>query len=305
MSSAGPLVSVPSSTAGAAALERLRGFVALTKPTIVVFVILTGLPALVMAAGGWPGTGFALATLLGIALAAGSANALNCWIERDRDALMERTRARPLPARRMAPHAALAFGLALSLLGTGVLYAVGGAPVAWLGVGSILFYVCVYTLWLKPRTPLNAVIGGAAGAAAPLLADAAVDGRVGAAGLLLFAIIFFWQPPHVWAIALYRKREYEAAGIPMMPSVVGDQPTRWRMLGYTVGLIPVTLAPVPLGLLGPLYLLAAVGLDAWFLWHALRLLRERSEESARRLFVVSLLYLLALFGAMLVDLAVF
>ncbi len=289
----------------ALALEKARGYLALTKPGIVLFVIFTGLPALLMAAGGWPGAPFAFATLLGIALAAAAANTLNCYIERDLDALMARTRSRPLPAKEMAPHAALLFGLVLSVVATATLQLAGGVVAAALGVASILFYVFVYTLWLKPRTPLNAVIGGAAGASAPLIADAAVDGRLGPAGLLLFAIIFFWQPPHVWAIALYRKADYERAGIPMLPSVIGDQPTRWRMLWYSVGLVPVTLAPVALGLLGPLYLTVALVLDAWFVWHAVNVLRERTDAAARRMFGVSLAMLFGLFLAMPIDLALF
>ena len=186
-------------------------------------------------------------------------------------------------------------------LATLLLYAVAGAPAAALGVASILFYVFVYTVWLKPRSPLNAVVGGAAGAAAPLIADAAVNGSVGAAGWLLFAIIFFWQPPHVWAIALFRKADYARVGIPMLPNVIGDQPTRWRMLWYTLALVPVTLAPVPLGLLGATYLAAALALDAWFVWQILRVLRERSDAAARRAFHVSLAYLFTLFLAMLLD----
>jgi protoheme IX farnesyltransferase len=271
----------------------------------VLFVIFTGLPALVMAADGWPGTPFAIATLFGIALAAAAANTLNCYIERDLDALMARTRSRPLPSKEMAPHAALFFGLALSVVATALLQAVGGFAAAALGVASILFYVFVYTLWLKPRTPLNAVIGGAAGASAPLIADAAVDGVVGPVGLLLFAIIFFWQPPHVWAIALFRKDDYARAGIPMLPSVIGDQPTRWRMLWYTLALVPVTLAPVVLGLLGPVYMVTALALDAWFVWHAVNVLRERTDAAARRMFGVSLAVLFGLFLAMPIDLALF
>lgn len=281
--------------------QTLEGYVALTKPRILLLVLFTGLPALALAAGGWPGTAFAGSVLLGIALAAAAANALNCYVERDRDALMERTRRRPLPAGRLEPRSALAFGIALAIVATALLDAVAGPLAASLGLASILFYVFVYTVWLKPRTPLNAVIGGAAGAAAPLIADAAVGGGIGAAGWLLFAIIFLWQPPHVWAIALFRKPDYERAGIPMLPQVIGDQPTRWRMLWYTLALVPVTLAPVPLGILGSAYLAAALALDAWFVWHAVRVLRERSDAAARRLFHVSLVYLFALFLAMLVD----
>jgi protoheme IX farnesyltransferase len=254
-----------------------------------------------MAAEGWPGTAFVAATLFGIALAAGSANALNCYLERDLDALMDRTRGRPLPSKQISPPAALAFALTLAVVSTALLNWVAGPATAALGLASILFYIFIYTIWIKPRSSMNAVIGGAAGAAAPLIADVAVHGHVGAAGWLLFAIVFFWQPPHVWAIALFRKDDYERAGIPMMPSTVGDQPTRWRMLGYTLALVPVTLAPVPLGLLGWIYLAAAIPLNAWFVWLAIRVVRERTIAAAREMFHVSLVFLFALFLAMLLD----
>ena len=284
--------------------KTLHAYVELTKPRILLLVIFTGLPVMAMANEGWPGFPFAAVTLLGIALAAGAANALNCYLERDRDALMERTSGRPLPAQQISPRAALIFALALGVTSIALLYFVAGSVAAALGVASILFYVFVYTIWIKPRSPLNAVIGGAAGAAAPLISDAAVNGHVGAAGWLLFAIVFFWQPPHVWAIALFRKDDYERAGIPMMPSVVGDQPTRWRMLFYSLALVPVTLAPVLLGLLDWIYLAAALPLDAWFVWLAVRVLRERSEAAARSMFHVSLLFLFALFFSMLLDRAI-
>jgi protoheme IX farnesyltransferase len=281
----------------------VRSYVELTKPRVLLLVIFTGLPAMTLAAGEWPAPWFAATTLLGISLAAGAANALNCYIERDSDKLMERTRGRPLPAGRMEPWQALAFGVSLAAVATGVLWAVGGPLAAALGLATILFYVFVYTVWLKPRSSWNAVVGGAAGAAAPLIADAAVNGSVGAAGWILFAIVFFWQPPHVWAIALFRKDDYARAGIPMLPAVIGDQPTRWRMLWYSVALLPVTLAPLPLGLLGPLYGVAAATLGVWFVWHGVRVLREQTDAAARRMFGVSLVYLFALFVAMLVDLA--
>lgn len=280
----------------------IRTYLDLTKPRLLPMVLFTGIPVFGMAAGGWPSFGFGLLVLLGISLAAASANTLNAYIERDKDALMERTKERPLPAGRIEPVAALVFGLALAVVSTIVLGMVAGSAAAWLGVASILFYVFVYTIWLKPRSAWNAVIGGAAGAAAPLIADAAVNGHVGAAGLSLFAIVFFWQPPHVWAIALYRKADYEAAGIPMLPSVIGDQPTRRRMLWYTLGLVPVTLAPVALGLLGPIYGAVAIGMNAWFVFAAYRLLREQTPDAARRVFRVSLAYLFSLFVAMNVDL---
>jgi protoheme IX farnesyltransferase len=282
--------------------SRFASYLALTKPRILPMVVLTGLPVLGMAAGGWPGLGTAVVILLGIAVAAAGANTLNMYVERDRDLLMERTKDRPLPASRISARAALGFGVALSLASTAILWWVGGEVAATLGVASILFYVFVYTVWLKPRSVWNAVIGGAAGAAAPLIADAAVNGSVGAPGLILFSITFFWQPPHVWAIALYRKRDYARAGIPMLPARVGDEATRWWMLACTAGLIPVTLLPGPLGLLGPIYTAAAVALNAWFAWVCVRLVRERDDGAARRVFFVSLAYLGLLHLAMLADL---
>ncbi len=299
---ASSMATSPVSAAPRTATATLRTFADLTKPRLLPMVLFTGLPVFGMAAGGWPSLGFASLTLLGIALAAASANTLNAYLERETDARMERTRNRPLPAGRISPRAALGFGLVLAVLSTALLFALAGVPAAGVGVASILFYVFVYTIWLKPRSAWNAVIGGAAGAAAPLMADVAMNGTITAAGLSLFAIVFFWQPPHVWAIALYRKRDYEAAGIPMLPSVIGDEPTRWRMLWYTIGLVPVTLAPWALGFVGPAYLAVALGMNAWFVGSVLRLLRERNDGAAQRVFRVSLVYLFALFLAMNVDL---
>lgn len=297
-----PSLPQPNGRVAAAGVERVRAFVDLTKPRLLPLVLFTGIPVFGMAAGGWPSLGFALLALLGITLAAASANTLNAYIERDKDALMERTRNRPLPAGRIAPRAALVFGLALGVLSTGLLWLLSGPAAAAVAVASILFYVFVYTIWLKPRSAWNAVIGAAAGASAPLMADVAVHGTLTAAGLCLFAIVFFWQPPHVWAIALYRKRDYEAAGIVMLPSVVGDEATRRWMLAYAIGLVPVTLAPWALGLVGPIYLAVALGANAWFVASIVDLLRARDDEAARRVFRVSLAFLFALFLAMNVDL---
>jgi protoheme IX farnesyltransferase len=284
------------------ALTALRTYADLTKPRLLPLVLFTGIPVLGMAAGGWPPAGFAALTLLGICLAAASANTLNAYLERDTDALMERTRERPLPAGRIAPPAALRFGLVLGVASTLLLWAVAGRVAAAVGVASILYYVFVYTVWAKPRSAWNAVIGAAAGAAAPLIADAAANGRLTAAGLALFAIVFFWQPPHVWAIALYRKADYARAGIPMLPSVIGDDATRRGMLWCTFGLVPVSLAPWALGLLGTPYLAVALGMNAWFVASALRTLRVATPEAARRTFHVSLAYLFSLFLAMNVEL---
>jgi protoheme IX farnesyltransferase len=281
----------------------LRSYAELTKPRLLPLVLFTGLPPLGMAVGGWPAPVSVAAILTGIMLAAAAANVLNCYVERDRDALMERTRTRPLPAARLTPGAALRFGVVLTLVSTLLLYAMGGTLAAGLGLASILFYVFVYTIWLKPRSIWNAIVGGAAGAVAPLIADAAVNGGVTAVGASLFAIIFFWQPPHVWAIALYRKQDYQRAGIPMPPSVIGDQPTRRRILWYTIGFVPVALAPAFLGLVGGLYASAALVLCGGFVYQAVRVVRERSDAAARRLFLASLLVLFGLFLAMLVELA--
>jgi len=284
------------------ALSTLRVYADLTKPRLLPLVLLTGLPVFGLAAPGASSVGFAALVLLGIALAAASANTLNAYLERDVDALMERTRNRPLPAGRIAPRAALRFGLALGVASTALLGLVAGPAAAGVGVASIAFYVFVYTIWLKPRSAWNAVIGGAAGAAAPLIADVAVNGHLGVVGLALFAIVFCWQPPHVWAIALYRKRDYAAAGIPQPPSVIGDEATRRGVLWTSLGLVPVTLAPVALGLLGEIYLAVAIGMNVWFVATVVRLLRERSDEAARRVFRVSLAYLFSLFIAMNVEL---
>jgi protoheme IX farnesyltransferase len=279
-----------------------RNYVDLTKPRLLPMVLFTGLPVMGMAAGGWPSFTTACLVLLGVSLAAASANTLNAYVERETDARMLRTRDRPLPSGRISPSAALLFGLALGVLSILLLYWVSGMSAALVGLASILFYIFVYTVWLKPRSIWNAVIGGAAGAAAPLIADVAINGSIGAPGLTLFAIVFFWQPPHVWAIALYRKADYAAAGIPMPPSVIGDERTRWWMLWYTLGLVPVTLAPVALGLLGPLYGVVALGMNVWFVHSALQVIRQKTDDAARAMFRVSLGFLFAVFLAMLADL---
>ncbi|MCH7868020.1 MAG: protoheme IX farnesyltransferase [Myxococcales bacterium] len=285
--------------------ETVRNYIDLTKPRLLPLVLFSGLPVMGMSASGWAPIPLMCWILIGISLAAASANTLNAYLEIDKDSLMERTRNRPLPAGRIAPQNALVFGIVLAVLSTFFLYWVGGAIAAGLGVASILFYVFVYTIWVKPRSSWNVVVGGAAGAVSPLIADAALNGTVGPAGLSLFALVFFWQPPHVWAIALYRKSDYQAAGIPMLPNVVGDGPTRWWMLLSTLFLVPVALAPVAFGLIGSVYLVLSLIANAWFIWHAIQVVRLKTLDSARAMFRVSLGYLFALLGAMLVDLAFF
>ena len=291
-------------TASFRAVERVRNYVDLTKPRLLPLVLITGLPVMGMASGGWPPLSLALPILVGIALAAASANTLNAYLEREVDKRMERTRARPLPSGKLAPQSALIFGWLLGIGSTLLLWVVAGLMTAAVAVASILYYVFVYTIWLKPRSAWNAVVGGAAGAAAPLIADVAVNGHLGMPGLLLFAIVFFWQPPHVWAIALYRKADYEAAGIPMLPNVIGDEGTRRWILICTLGLVPVTLAPGLLGLLGSVYMTVAVGVNAWFVISSIQLAKQRTDEAARRTFHVSLAYLFAICFAMLIDLAI-
>jgi protoheme IX farnesyltransferase len=291
-------------TASFRAVERVRDYVDLTKPRLLPLVLITGLPVMGMASGGWPPLSLALPSLVGIALAAASANTLNAYLEREVDKRMERTRARPLPSGKLAPQSALIFGWLLGIGSTLLLWVVAGLMTAAVAVASILYYVFVYTIWLKPRSAWNAVVGGAAGAAAPLIADVAVNGHLGMPGLLLFAIVFFWQPPHVWAIALYRKADYEAAGIPMLPNVIGDEGTRRWILICTFALVPVTLAPGLLGLLGSVYMTVAVGVNAWFVISSIQLAKQRTDEAAQRMFHVSLAYLFAICFAMLIDLAI-
>jgi protoheme IX farnesyltransferase len=285
-------------------MSTLSTYVSLTKPRLLPLVLLSGIPALLLASGRWPDPALCTATLVGTMLAAGAANALNSYLERERDARMDRTRSRPLPSGALRPAHALVFGLVLSVVGTAVLWKGAGAVAAGLALAAILFYVFVYTLWLKPRHPIAVTVGGLSGAVAPLIADAAVRGSVGLEGLLLFGIIFLWQPPHFWAIALYRRREYARAGFPMLPDRVGEESTRHRIVGWVGGLVVFTLVPVAVTSLGTVYAAAAFCLGGWFLMRAVRLHRERTDAEARRFFRASLLYLAALFVAMMIDLIV-
>jgi protoheme IX farnesyltransferase len=278
-------------------------YLALTKPRLLPLVLFSALPALVMAAGHWPPLAAVGAILLGTSLTAGAANALNSYLERERDARMERTARRPLPSGSLDPGRALVFGLGLGALGTAILWWAANAVAALIGLAALLFYVFVYTLWLKPRTPFAVVVGGVSGAIAPLIADAALDGRVGAPGLILFSLIFLWQPPHFYAIALYRREDYARAGFPMLHDRIGEAATRRRMLAWIAALVPVSLLPVLLGMLGARYAVAAALLGAAFAGAALALWWRPSRASARRVFRVSLLYLMGTFAAMILDLA--
>ncbi len=278
----------------------LLDYVALTRPRILLLVLLTAPPALALGSG-WPDPITVAGVLLGTALVGGGCGALNAWYERGRDAYMIRTRDRPLPAGRLSPTRALAFGLAVSAAGLLALFAVGGPLPALIGALALAHYIIVYTAWLKPRTPQAVVVGGISGAIAPLIADAASDGRIGIWGVALFAIVFVWQPPHFWAIALYRSREYAAAGFPTLPAVSGDRATRRQMLGWALALIPVTLIPWLAGALGSLYAGVALVGGAAFVASILHAMRRANDAGDRRVFVVSIAYLAILFTAILVE----
>jgi protoheme IX farnesyltransferase len=273
----------------------------MTRPRVLLLVLFTGLPVFGMT-GRWPGADHALAVLFGAALAGAACSTLNAWFERETDARMARTRHRPLPAAAVQPGQALGLGLVLTFAATTELYAVGGTTAAIVALGTIVFYVGVYTMWLKPRTPQNIVIGGAAGATTPMIVEAALTGRVGVASIFLFLLIFLWTPPHFWAIAIFRKEEYADAGFPMMPLVVGDVATRQQSFAYALVLLVVSLSAVPLGLLGPLYGVLAMAAGVWFVVEVAASVRRNDPTSDYRVFRISIAYLFILFGAMILDL---
>ena len=282
-----------------------RDLLALTKPRVMSLVVFTGLCGLIAAPGAInPVLGFT--AVLCIALGAGAAGALNQWYESDIDALMKRTANRPLPAGRMTRQTALHFGVGLSVFSV-VLMGLATNIVAafWLAV-SILFYVLVYTVWLKRRTAQNIVIGGAAGAFPPLIGWAAATGDVTVLPALLFAIIFLWTPPHFWALSLFVRTDYAAAGVPMLPVVAGNAVTRRHILLYTLPMVAAAIAPWPMGLSGWIYGTVAIALNAIFLWFAIAVSMNAASEPAamvpeKKLFKFSILYLFILFGALVAD----
>lgn len=282
-----------------------RDFLALTKPRVMSLVVFTGLCGLLAAPGHIHPT-LAFTAVLCIALGAGAAGALNQWYEADLDALMKRTEARPLPAGRMEKQTALHFGVGLSFLSVILLSLATNAMAAGLLAGSILYYVFVYTVWLKRRTPMNIVIGGAAGAFPPLIGWAAVTGDVSLLPALMFALIFLWTPPHSWALALFIKTDYARAKVPMMPVVAGEKATRVQILLYTVPMAIVAIAPWPFVLSGAFYGVAAIIGSVGFLVLAARVgLRASTPDDnmgpEKALFGYSILYLFALFGALALD----
>jgi protoheme IX farnesyltransferase len=278
-----------------------RDYVTLTKPRIMVLLLVTGAGGMIVGAGGLPRAGLALAALGGLALACGGASALNHVLDRDIDTHMKRTARRPVAAGRVPPERAVEFGLALSALSYVVLTSFVNVLAALLALAGNLFYVLVYTRWLKRTTPQNIVIGGAAGAMPPLVGWAAATGNLGFTALALFLIVFFWTPPHFWALALLIKRDYAEAGIPMLPVVRGERETARSIVLYSVVLVGITLLPVLARTLGLVYLTAALVLGLAFVALALALQRETTPARARRLFSYSLAYLALLFVAMAVD----
>jgi protoheme IX farnesyltransferase len=280
---------------------RVGAYVALTKPRIVELLLVTTVPTMVVAARGVPSGWLVLATLVGGALAAGGANAVNMYVDRDIDRLMERTQHRPLVTGAVSPQAALAFAVVLELLAFAELWALVNLLSAVLAVSATLFYVFVYSLWLKRTSTQNIVIGGAAGAVPVLVGWAAVRDSLGLAPLVLFAIIFVWTPPHFWALAIRYRDDYRRADVPMMPTVVGFTRTARQIVLYTLLLWAASLVFYPVAHMGDLYLVVAAVLGAIFLWQAVQLLRDRTPERAMRLFGYSISYLTLLFAAMAAD----
>ena len=283
-------------------MSLLGDLLTLTKPRVISLLLVTTVAPMFLTDRGLPSLGLVGWVVLAGYLMAGGANAINMWFDRDIDREMTRTRERPVPAGRVPPGAALLFGITLGAVAFALFWRFVNPLAAWLALGGLLFYVLVYTMWLKRATAQNIVIGGAAGAFPPLVGWAAMTGSLDLAAPYLFAIIFYWTPPHFWALALIKEQEYARAGVPMMPVVQGAHRTKVQMLVYTLLLLPLTLLPTLAGTQGLVYAAAAVLLGGRLLWYCLRLLRERSTTpTAWRMYKYSLLYLALLFVAMGID----
>jgi protoheme IX farnesyltransferase len=294
-----PVVSAPSASA-APTRGRALDYAVLLKPRVMSLVVFTGLVGLLLAPGQIPLL-TAVAAIVCMAVGAGAAGAINMWYDRDIDRFMRRTQGRPIPAGRMPPGRALAFGVVLSVGSVLVMALMVNPAAAFLLALTIVYYVFVYTMWLKRRTPQNIVIGGASGAFPPVIGWVAVTGDVGLGALALFLIIFMWTPPHFWALALFCQGDYEKAGVPMLPVVAGVRETKRQILVYTVLLIPVTLLPVAAEMSGWLYGVAALALGGWLLRHAIAVWRDDSGKAGRPMFLFSILYLFLVFVFLLLD----
>jgi protoheme IX farnesyltransferase len=280
---------------------RLGAYVNLMKPHVTVLLLGTTLAAMVVAANGLPSVGLIVATLVGGALAAGSANAINCYWDRDIDSLMSRTRSRALPAHRVGERAALIFGLALGTASFLLLAFAVNLLSAVLATSAIAFYVLVYTMWLKRTTAQNIVIGGAAGAVPVLVGWAAVTGSLGLTAIWMFLVIFLWTPPHFWALSLVLKKDYERAGVPMLPVVFGERETYRQIVLYTLLLVAATLMLFAMHAMGYLYLAAALVAGGYLLYLSLELRRGQTLALARKVFWFSNYYLVVVFAAMVLD----
>ncbi len=285
-------------------LATARVYFMLTKPRVIELLLVTTVPAMVLAAGELPGLGLIGAVLLGGALSAGGANTINCWIERDRDQVMRRTHSRPLPRGDISPQAALVFGLVLEAVAFVWLAATVNVLSAVLSVSAMLFYVFVYTIWLKPRSPQNIVIGGAAGAVPALVGWASVTGSLAVPAWIMFAIVFCWTPPHFWALSVRYREDYAKAGIPMLPVVVGIAAASRQILVYAIVTVVVSLALVPPADLGWIYGLSALIAGGLFVAGAAALTAKPTPERAMKLFHYSNTYLALLFVAIAVDVIV-
>jgi protoheme IX farnesyltransferase len=281
--------------------DTVTAYYRLTKPRIVLLLLITTVPAMLLAARGLPSPWLILATLVGGATAAGSANSINMYLDRDIDAIMRRTRQRPLPSHAIAPQHALRFGFVLGAIAFYFLAVAVNVLAAVLVLSAIAFYVFVYTMWLKRTTAQNIVIGGAAGAVPALVGWAAVTGTLAWPAVVLFGIVFVWTPPHFWALAMRFSGDYAAAGVPMLPVVRGETETRRQILLYSLVLFATTLLLVPVGHMGPVYTTAAVALGGSFVYRALQVWRSADDARTRRLFAFSILYLAGLFGAIGID----
>src|ERR1051326_679096 len=296
------LLDVASAAVRPASTRLLMAYVQLTKPRVMSLLLATTATAMIIAARGMPDVGILVATLVGGALMSGGAGAINHYVDRDIDPLMGRTAWRPIPSGVISPANALRFGISLAIVASVVLLVFVNPLAMVLAQIGLLGYGFIYTLWLKRSTPSNIVIGGAAGAIPPLVGWAAVTNEVSSlTAWYLFAIIFFWTPPHFWALSLLIRKHYERAGVPMLPVVRGEEETRRQIILYSVLLVALTLVLSPFGMMGPIYFAAAVLLGGLFIHNAIRLWREATPGSARRLYLYSILYLFALFTAMAVD----
>jgi protoheme IX farnesyltransferase len=278
----------------------VRDYAILLKPRVMSLVVFTGLVGMLLAPTPIdPLTGFV--AVLCIAIGAGAAGAINMWYDRDIDRVMRRTMNRPLPAGRLQPQVALLFGVTLAVGSVAIMAVDVNVTAAALLALTIAYYVFIYTVWLKRRTPQNIVIGGASGALPPVIGWAAATGEIGLGAVVLFAIIFLWTPPHSWALALFRQQDYDRAGVPMLPVVAGEKATRNHILGYTLLLLPVTMAPVAVGMAGALYAAVAGVLGLLLLRHAFKVWRDGSAATARSMFLFTILYLFLIFLALLAD----